>query len=256
MPRFLLLLQWMECANLRRSTSWRCWESIVLASSIWKVCVYCLSWYLLTFQRNFWTPWPKLLTRLCKMIPKRNLRQLTIRQAFTPNSTNNILAHRGLFIHSLRLILFRSHFSLRRFTYGAAPYATCAIMNDNGDILHLSHVDDNVMEASTLQTKAGTKAKSKGKVAHYNAFVHLRDQLTVCCYMLMWYAHVLRRHSLVSRAIRAQMVRLTPSLFYGRNFQILQSISICGINVTQWRNTGNLLSIGAHLLVARWNIPG
>jgi hypothetical protein len=62
-------------------------------------------------------------------------------------------------------------------------------MDDNGEILHLSHVDDKVLEASELQTKAGTKAKSKGKVAHYNAFVHLRDKLTVCLLSYSYYSY-------------------------------------------------------------------
>lgn len=67
-----------------------------------------------------------------------------------------------------------------RFTYGAAPFATCTMMDDKGEILNLSHVDKHSMEVSSLLTKAGTKAKSKGKVAHYDSFVYLRDNLTVC----------------------------------------------------------------------------
>jgi hypothetical protein len=72
-----------------------------------------------------------------------------------------------------------SLFSVARFTYGAAPYATCTVMNENGEILNLSHVDKEVLASSTLLTKAGTKAKSKGKVAHYDSFVYLRDHLKV-----------------------------------------------------------------------------
>lgn len=58
-------------------------------------------------------------------------------------------------------------------------------MDEHGVILHLSHVDDDALAASALQTKAGTKVKSKGKVAHYNAFVHLRDSLSVCFVLLI-----------------------------------------------------------------------
>lgn len=72
------------------------------------------------------------------------------------------------------------HFSQIRFTYGAAPFATCTVMDDKGEILNLSHVDDRVLEASPLLTKSGTKTKSKGKVAHHESFVYLRDKLTVC----------------------------------------------------------------------------
>ena len=52
-------------------------------------------------------------------------------------------------------------------------------MDENGEIICLSHVDDATLEASNLKTKAGTKAKSKGKVAHYDAFIYMCDNLRV-----------------------------------------------------------------------------
>lgn len=66
----------------------------------------------------------------------------------------------------------------QRFTYGHAPFATCTIMEEGGKILNMSHVDQAAMEESTLVTKAGTKCKSKAKVAHSNCFTFLRDNMT------------------------------------------------------------------------------
>jgi hypothetical protein len=70
------------------------------------------------------------------------------------------------------------HSRPQRFTYGHAPYATCTIMEGDGKILNMSHVDQEVMENSTLVTKAGAKCKSKAKVAHSNSFIFLRDNMT------------------------------------------------------------------------------
>ena len=70
------------------------------------------------------------------------------------------------------------HSRPQRFTYGHAPFATCTIMEGEGKIINMSHVDKEVMEASTLVTKAGTKCKSKAKVAHSISFAYLRDNMT------------------------------------------------------------------------------
>lgn len=72
-----------------------------------------------------------------------------------------------------------------RFTYGAAPFATCTVMDENGEIINLSHVDKVLLEASTLLTKSGTKVKSKGKLAHHMAFLYMRDNLSVCLYLFL-----------------------------------------------------------------------
>lgn len=70
------------------------------------------------------------------------------------------------------------HSRPQRFTYGHAPYATSTLMDGGGRIIHLSHVDPGIMESSNLLTKAGSKCKSKAKVAHTNGFIHLRDNFT------------------------------------------------------------------------------
>lgn len=70
------------------------------------------------------------------------------------------------------------HSRPQRFTYGHAPFATCTIMEGGGEILNMSHVDPEAMKTATFVTKTGTKCKSKAKVAHNNAFVFLRDNMT------------------------------------------------------------------------------
>jgi hypothetical protein len=78
------------------------------------------------------------------------------------------------------------HSRPQRFTYGAAPYATCTLMNGNQEVFHLSHVDKVLLQSSTILTKVGTKVKSKAKIAHINAFNFLVENLEsnlqhLCC---------------------------------------------------------------------------
>lgn len=54
------------------------------------------------------------------------------------------------------------------------------MMDDKGEIIYLSHVDKAALESSEILTKSGNKSKSKGKVAHCNSFIYLRDKLSVC----------------------------------------------------------------------------
>jgi hypothetical protein len=70
-------------------------------------------------------------------------------------------------------------------------------MNEKGEIVNLSHVDKAALETSTLMTKSGTKAKSKGKVAHYDAFVYLRDKLKVCGFVSCYKSDSIRSRFLV-----------------------------------------------------------
>lgn len=91
------------------------------------------------------------------------------------NSMNNFLAPNGVYLITNTFVLLTSP----RFTYGAAPYATCTLMDINGEIIYMAHVDDKALAATTLVTKGGTQVKSKGKVAHCKAFEYLRDNLTV-----------------------------------------------------------------------------
>lgn len=71
------------------------------------------------------------------------------------------------------------HSRPQRFTYGHAPFATCTIMEGDGRILNMSHVDAEAVKNSTYVTKAGSKCKSKAKVAHCKSFEYIRDNITV-----------------------------------------------------------------------------
>jgi hypothetical protein len=71
------------------------------------------------------------------------------------------------------------HSRPQRFTYGHAPFATCTIMEGAGRIINMSHVDSEAVKNSTHVTKAGSKCKSKAKVAHCKSFEYLRDNITV-----------------------------------------------------------------------------
>ena len=69
------------------------------------------------------------------------------------------------------------HSRPQRFTYGAAPFATCTLMNGDGVIIRLDHVDQKATEATKHVTKAGSKCKSKAKIAHLASFEYLRDNV-------------------------------------------------------------------------------
>lgn len=69
------------------------------------------------------------------------------------------------------------HSRPQRFTYGAAPYSTCTLMNGEGVIIRLDHVDEKATEATTHTTKAGNKCKSKAKIAHIASFEYIRDNV-------------------------------------------------------------------------------
>jgi hypothetical protein len=70
------------------------------------------------------------------------------------------------------------HSRPQRFTYGHAPFATCTIMDGDGRIINMSHVDSEAVNKTTHVTKAGEKCKSKAKVAHCNSFTYLRANFT------------------------------------------------------------------------------
>lgn len=70
------------------------------------------------------------------------------------------------------------HSRPQRFVYGAAPFATCTLMNQDQLVFHMSHVDKEEMSHTKTTTKAGTQCKSKAKVAHMNAFNFLKTNLT------------------------------------------------------------------------------
>jgi hypothetical protein len=70
------------------------------------------------------------------------------------------------------------HSRPQRFVYGAAPYATCTLMNQNQMVFHMSHVDKEEMKITTATTKAGKQCKAKAKVAHMNAFNFMKSNLT------------------------------------------------------------------------------
>lgn len=56
------------------------------------------------------------------------------------------------------------HIRPQRFTSGQAGQVTCTLMDEQGDILCMKHVDANFMKTTTLTTKAGLPVKSKAKV--------------------------------------------------------------------------------------------
>lgn len=70
------------------------------------------------------------------------------------------------------------HSRPQRFTYGHAPYATSTLLDGAGRIIHLSHVDSEMVKSSEIQTKANKKCKSKAKIAHTYGFIYLRDNFT------------------------------------------------------------------------------
>lgn len=70
------------------------------------------------------------------------------------------------------------HSRPQRFTYGHAPFATCTVMDGDGRILNMSHVDAEAVGKSDHTTKTGSKCKSKAKIAHCNSFTYLRDNFT------------------------------------------------------------------------------
>lgn len=67
------------------------------------------------------------------------------------------------------------HSRPQRFTYGCAPYSTCTLMNGEGVIIRMDHVDESATDNTQHKTKAGTKCKSKAKLAHILSFEYLRD---------------------------------------------------------------------------------
>lgn len=69
------------------------------------------------------------------------------------------------------------HSRPQRFTYGAAPYSTCTLMNGEGVIIRMDHVDEKATEATQHTTKAGSKCKSKAKIAHLASFEYIRDNV-------------------------------------------------------------------------------
>lgn len=70
------------------------------------------------------------------------------------------------------------HSRPQRFTYGAAPYSTCTLMNGEGVIIRMDHVDEKATEATEHTTKAGSKCKSKAKLAHLASFEYIRDHVS------------------------------------------------------------------------------
>lgn len=69
------------------------------------------------------------------------------------------------------------HSRPQRFTYGAAPFSTCTLMNGEGVIIRMDHVDEKATETTKHTTKAGTQCKSKAKIAHLASFEYIRDHV-------------------------------------------------------------------------------
>lgn len=60
-------------------------------------------------------------------------------------------------------------------SFGAAPYCTCTIMNEESMIFVMTNIDDVALSLSTVLTKAGKPVKSKAKAAHCAAMQEVVD---------------------------------------------------------------------------------
>ena len=56
------------------------------------------------------------------------------------------------------------HIRPQRFTSGHAKLCTNTLMDGDGNIIVMSHVDEAILSASNFLCKSGTKVKSKAKV--------------------------------------------------------------------------------------------
>jgi hypothetical protein len=59
------------------------------------------------------------------------------------------------------------HIRPQRFTSGHAKMCTNTVMDGDGNIIIMSHVDEATLAESTFITKGGTKCKSKAKVCSF-----------------------------------------------------------------------------------------